>query len=253
VTRRGRLACARVAVVAGSVLLLEALCRAGVISRLAVIPPSEMARSMAALIGSGKLTQDFADTALTVGAAFAAAVAAGGALGVLIHAAPRARRMLDPLLASYYSIPVFAFYPLLVAIFGLGLLPLMAIGFISAMPAMLISTLIGLDRVPGVLRRVALIYRLGPVQTAVRIILPAALPYIFNGLKLSLAYAFIGVIAGEFILSSGGLGYAIAYAYESFDNRTMYGALLFVLLIATVTNGLLYAWEMRLLRRRTGG
>ena len=39
-------------------------------------------------------------------------------------------------------------------------------------------------------------------------------------MKLALAYAFIGVIAGEFILSSGGLGYGIAYAYESFENRT---------------------------------
>jgi NitT/TauT family transport system permease protein len=101
-----------------------------------------------------------------------------------------------------------------------------------------------------VLRRVARMHRLGRVRTAVLVILPAALPHLFQGLKLSLAYAFIGVIAGEFILSSGGLGYAIAFAYESFDNRTMYGLMLFVLLSAIVSNALLSAWEARLQRRR---
>jgi len=68
-----------------------------------------------------------------------------------------------------------------------------------------------------------------------------------------LAYAFIGVIAGEFILSPGGLGYSIAFAYESFENRTMYGLMLFVLLSAVLVNALLSSWESRLLRRRGRG
>ncbi len=82
-------------------------------------------------------------------------------------------------------------------------------------------------------------------------VLPAAMPGLLGGLKLALAYAFIGVIAGEFILSSGGLGYGIAFAYDSFDNRGMYGRMLFVLLVAIVANGTLAAWETRLLHRRT--
>jgi len=93
-------------------------------------------------------------------------------------------------------------------------------------------------------------YRLGHVTTVLRIVLPAALPNLFGGIKLALAYSFIGVIAGEFILSSGGLGYGIAYAYDSFENRAMYGRMLFVLLVAIITNGILYTWEMRLNRRR---
>jgi NitT/TauT family transport system permease protein len=91
---------------------------------------------------------------------------------------------------------------------------------------------------------------MGPLRTAVLVVLPATLPNLCNGIKLCLAYAFIGVIAGEFILSRGGLGYGIAYAYESFENRPMYGRMLFVLLVATIVNGLLHAWEVRLNRRR---
>ena len=62
------------------------------------------------------------------------------------------------------------------------------------------------------------------------------------------AYAFIGVIAGEFILSGGGLGYAIAYAYESFENARCMALMLLVLLMAIGVNGVLYAWETRLER-----
>jgi NitT/TauT family transport system permease protein len=85
------------------------------------------------------------------------------------------------------------------------------------------------------------------------IVLPAALPRLFSGFKLALSYALIGVIAGEFILSGTGLGFAISFAYQSFDNRAMYGLMLFVLLIAVTANGILYVWEGRLARRRSTG
>jgi NitT/TauT family transport system permease protein len=249
--RRGaRLALARAGVVVGAVALLEAACRTGVINPLTIIPPSAMAASMIELLRSGSVTGDIVTTFTTVGTAFVLAVAVGTVAGVALHAVPLVRAAMNPLLASYYSVPIFVFYPLLVALLGLGTLPLIAIGFLFAMPAVVIATLIGLDRVPPVLRRVARMHRLGRFDTAVRVVLPSAAPYLFNGVKLALAYAFIGVIAGEFILSGSGLGYAIAYAYESFDNRTMYGLLLFVLLTAVVSNGLLYAWEQRLLQRR---
>jgi NitT/TauT family transport system permease protein len=106
--------------------------------------------------------------------------------------------------------------------------------------------------VPRVLLKTARIHRLGRVRSVFLVTLPAAAPHLFTGLKLALAYSFIGIIAGEFILSGGGLGYSIAYAYESFDNRTMYALMLFVLLIVTVMNMALHVWEQRFLRRRGG-
>lgn len=249
-SRAARVAWARVAVILGSVALLELLCRTGIINPLTVIPPSAMAAAMFSLLARGAMTADIVLTFSTVFLALAAAVLAGLAAAAVIHATPRLRRAVDPLLASYYSVPIFVFYPLLVALFGLNLLPLMAIGFLFATPAMVINTLVGLDRVPPVLLRVARMHRLGRLRSIVLVILPAAMPQLFNGVKLALAYAFIGVIAGEFILSGGGLGYAISYAYEGFDNRTMYGEMLFVLLVATGMNGVLFAWEQYLNRRR---
>ncbi|NCX45253.1 MAG: ABC transporter permease subunit, partial [Betaproteobacteria bacterium] len=77
-------------------------------------------------------------------------------------------------------------------------------------------------------------------------------PYLFTGVKLAVVYAFIGVIAGEFVLAGAGFGYRIAFAYNAFDNATMYGLL--VLLIGGVggLNLSLYRWE-RLIHERRGG
>ena len=249
---RGRAVLAsRVGLIVGSIALLEILCRTGVINPLTLLPPSEMAVAMVNLLASGKVAPDIERTFSTVAIAFALSVVVGIAAGAVLHAIPRLRRALDPLLASYYAVPFFVFYPVLVAFFGLNEMPLVAIGFAAAMVAMAISTLNGLDRVPPVLIKVARMHRLGRLRTLFLVVVPAAAASLMTGMKLALAYAFISIIAGEFILSGKGLGYQIAYAYNSFDNKTMYGLMLFVLLVATAMNSLLHMWEQRLLRRGT--
>ena len=249
-TRNAAVSLTRAAVIVGAIALVEILCQRKVISPLVMIPPSEMAVSLWHLFGAQKIWDDIAQTFSTVALAFVLSVTAGFALGAIIHALPRVRRAVDPLLASYYSIPFFVFYPLLIALFGLNTIPLIVIGFVFATAAMVISTLNGLDRVPRVMTKTARILRLSPARAVWSVTLPSAAPYLFTGLKLALAYSFIGVIAGEFILSGGGLGFSIAYAYNDFDSQTMYALMMFVLVIAVVMNGALHVWEQRMLKKR---
>ena len=243
----------RFSVVAGAVLFVEALCRFGVINRLTLLPPSEMAADLLHLLVTGEINKAMVQTFSNVAIAFVLSVVFGFVVGAAIHAIPRLRRACDPFLASYYSVPVFVFYPLFISLFGLNRWPLIMIGFVFAIAAMVIATLNGLDRVPPVLLKLARVHRMGRSTQVLRIILPAAAPYLFTGVKLALAYSFIGILAGEFILSGGGLGYAIAYAYDAFDNKTMYALMLFVLIIVTAINSALYVWEQRLLQRRGRG
>ncbi|MDB5510640.1 MAG: nitrate transporter permease [Enterovirga sp.] len=249
-TRNRAIVLARIGVVAGAVVLVEVLCRLGVINPLTLVAPSRMVFDLAGILASGDINRDIAYTATTIATALVLSVVLGIVLGVAVHALPRVRRALDPLLASYYSVPSFIFYPLFVAIFGLNTFPLIVLGMAFAVPAMMMSTMAGLDRIPRVLLKTARVHRLNRWETATRIVLPSATPYLFTGLKLAIAYAFIGVIAGEFIMASAGLGHSIAFAYEGFDNHTMYALMLFVLVVVTVMNMSLHAWEGRLMRRR---
>jgi NitT/TauT family transport system permease protein len=100
-----------------------------------------------------------------------------------------------------------------------------------------------------VLFKTALVLRMGRVETALRITLPSAMPYILGGVKLATAYAFVGVLGAEFILSNSGLGYQIGLAFNNFDNPTMYGLILFVVIVVASVNTLLFSWERSLLRR----
>jgi NitT/TauT family transport system permease protein len=243
----------RSAILASLIALLEIGCRLGFIDTLTVIAPSDMVVSMVDQVSSGELSASIVSTFSTILMAFVLAIVIGTAIGALIHRFSRLRDVADPLLASYYSVPTFIFYPLLVALLGLGKAPLVVLGVLSAAPAVIISTLSGLDGVAPVLMKLGRVHRLTAGRTLMWIVLPAALPHLFTGFKLALSYALIGVIAGEFILSGTGLGYAISFAYQSFDNRAMYGVMLFVLLVAIIANGVLYVWEGRLARRRSRG
>jgi len=74
----------------------------------------------------------------------------------------------------------------------------------------------------------------------------------FTGAKFAVAYSFIGVIAGEFVVSGAGMGHAIAFAYNSFDNRMMYGLIVLLFVLVGSVNTLLSLWERRLYARRAG-
>lgn len=243
----------RLAVIAAMIGALELACQAGLINHRVVIPPSEMASALVGLLASGAITADIERTLGVIAVVIALSIVAGFAAGLVIHALPRVREALDPFFATYYAVPIFIFYPVLIAIFGLSPMPIVVIGVATAVVAMIIATLNGLDRVPRVLTKVARVHRLGRVTTALTLQLPAAAPYLFTGVKLAVSYGFIAVIAAEFILSPAGLGRDISDAYTDFNNRRMYALILFLLLIATIVNAVLHALDMRFAARRSGG
>jgi NitT/TauT family transport system permease protein len=243
----------RLVVIVAMIGALEAACRFGLISHRTIIPPSEMASALAGLLASGAINADIERSLSVIIFAAAISIVFGFAIGLAIHALPRVRAALDPFFATYYAVPIFIFYPMLIAIFGLSPIPIVLIGVATAIVAMIIATLNGLDRVPRVLAKVARVHRLGPVATAVTLQLPAAAPYLFTGVKLSVSYGFIAVIAAEFILSPAGLGRDIADAYADFNNRRMYALILFLLIIAAIINGVLHALDTRWTQRRSGG
>lgn len=245
-----RLTVYRLLVVAAAIGVLEVLCLAGAIDRITMQPPHEIARDLFRLLASGRMNGAIAKTLGNAALAFGLALAAGISFAAVLHGMRALRATLDPLFATYYAVPVFAFYPFLIVVFGLGDVPQVLIGFMLAVVAVIVNTLNGLDRVPRVLLKAARIHRLGPVRAATSITLPFAAPYILTGVKLAVAYALIGVVGSEFIMSRGGIGYEISFAYTNFENATMYPLIVLILVLSIALNSALSAWEKRLLARR---
>lgn len=245
-----RPAVARAIILLALVALLEIVCDAGLISRTTLIPPSQMVSALGVILFSGKFNGQIWSTISNVGAAMLISVVAGFLIGVAVHAVPRIRQAVQPLLASSYAVPGFIFYVPLLGVFGLNDAPLISVGCILAIPSMILATFNGLDRIPTVLLRYSRVCHLSAVQTMVSVKLPSALPYLFSGIRLCLAYAFIGVIASEFILSDRGVGYSIAFAYHDFDIRTMYALMLLIIMMVTGVNTALQRWENKLMAKR---
>lgn len=236
----------------GACLLLELACRIGWISKHAVTPPTIMVQEAINAVSSSTLRYEIFVTLWTVGFAFLLAVTVGFAIGVVLFALPRLRKALDPFLVSYYAVPTFVLYPVFVVLLGVGRIPLVAIGFVFAVVVMIVNTLDGLSRIPRAFTRTAQVMGLTTAQTLFYVVLPAISPWLLTGVKFALVYSFISVIAGEFILSGVGIGYQIAFMYESFFTAKMYGLILLLFFIVGGINMSIWVWEQKIHERRKG-
>jgi NitT/TauT family transport system permease protein len=240
----------RVAIVALLVAAVELLCRLHIIPVMVMIAPSQMAAELVRILVSGEYSADIISSIGNVLISTVLSVTLGFVAGLIIYSAPNLRAALEPLLASYYAVPTFVFYPVFISLFGVGSGAIIAIAVLLAIVSMITATLNGLDRIPRVLRKTGQMYRMSRIKTAVMIELPSTAPYLFTGVKLSVAYSFIGVIASEFILSGSGIGYEIAYAYNNFENRHMYALMLLIILLVMAVNAGLNIIDRRLQSQR---
>src|SRR5262245_60990796 len=119
----------RILVVVAFIGMLEIFCRTGIIDRFTMPPPSRIVQDLGVIFASGKLIPAILKTLGNAATAFGLAVVAGVAAAVVIHRFGGLRDALDPLFATYYAIPVLAFYPLLIIMFGLGDAPQIIIAF----------------------------------------------------------------------------------------------------------------------------
>jgi len=146
---------------------------------------------------------------------FALAAIAALTLGLLIGRVPLARQMLDPFLQVMRPIPVTAWLPLSMILFGLGARSAFALVFLGAFYPILLNTVLGVKSVdPKLLEAASMLGCRGNAQFT-RVVLPAALPSIFTGLRLGLGLAWFVIVVGEMTGVPQGLGAVIM------DGRTL--------------------------------
>jgi NitT/TauT family transport system permease protein len=236
----------RWAVIIGAVAALEIVPRVGLGDAITLIPLSRIVPEFFELLADGELIPHLLSTGGAFVLSFLLAGVTGVPLGYLLWRYEPLKRTLDPYLTTYYAIPIFAFYPLLLAIFGFNILPVVVISWAWAVVAVVLNTAIGFGEVPRVLSKVGQSMNLSRWQLLSRIFFPAAVPYVFTGLKLGMVYSLIGVIASEFVLSTQGLGYLVSYNYTNFRTAAMYSAMFLILFLAILLNWVLNSIERRL-------
>jgi NitT/TauT family transport system permease protein len=145
---------------------------------------------------------------------FALASIAAVPLGLLIGRSSLARRLVDPLLQFMRPVPVTAWLPLSMILFGLGPRPAYFLVFLAAFYPILFNTVFGVKSVEPRLFEAAAMLGCGPSAQFSRVVLPAALPSIFTGLRLGLGFSWIIIVVAEMTGVSTGLGAVIMDARE---------------------------------------
>jgi nitrate/nitrite transport system permease protein len=146
---------------------------------------------------------------------YALAATAGVALGVLIGSSLWAMRALDPLFQVLRTIPPLAWLPLSLAAFRDGQPSAIFVIFITAIWPIIINTAVGVRNIPQDYRNVSKVLRLNGVEFFTTIMLPAAAPYIFTGLRIGIGLSWLAIVAAEMLIGGVGIGFFIWDAWNS--------------------------------------
>jgi ABC-type nitrate/sulfonate/bicarbonate transport system permease component len=214
--------------------VVESLIRAGVIDPYTVPLPSEILAAFGRVFGENDVPARFVATAGETLAAGLLLVAVGIPLGALLYGMPILRAACETWVAAMAAAPIVLMYPLFLVIFGRTTSTIVAMGFLPALPAVILKTVEGLAGTRPVLIRVGESLNLTRRQLFWKILLPAAIPSIFTGLRLGLTFALINIVGVEFLINFGGLGQLVSELGERYDLPGTYAAIGFVVLVSVV-------------------
>ena len=162
---------------------------------------------------------------------FTLSAVVGIALGLLIGTSRFAMRGLDPIFQVLRTVPPLAWLPLSLAAFREAQPSAIFVIFITAIWPVIINTAVGVLNVPQDYRNVAAVIRLRGPAYFWKIVLPAAAPYIFTGLKIGIGLSWLAIIAAEMLIGGVGIGFFVWDAWNSSNLSDIVVALVYVGLV----------------------
>jgi nitrate/nitrite transport system permease protein len=169
---------------------------------------------------------------------YALASIAGVALGTLVGQSVWAMRGLDPIFQILRTVPPLAWLPLALAAFRNGQPSAIFVIFITAIWPIIINTAVGIRNIPQDYRNVAAVLRLNHLEFFLKIMVPAAAPYIFTGLRIGIGLSWLAIVAAEMLIGGVGIGFFIWDAWNSSHISEIIVALVYVGLVGFVLDRL---------------
>lgn len=219
-----------------------------------VLPaPQVVAATFAELFNSGELADNLRISLWRVLAGFGVGAAGGLLLGVAMGLSPTFKDYVYPLFKAFSQVPVLGWLPLLMLLVGIDeALKVILISKAALVPIAL-NTYKGIQNVPSQYVEVARVFGFTRWQMLRKVVFPAALAPIWNGIRYGLTHAWLALVVVELLASSEGLGFMIVYGRQLFQLDVVMAAVVVVGLVGFVLDKLLALVESRLLRWRRVG
>ena len=203
------------------------------------------------LLGSPSFYPHLAETAQAFAIALGIAISCGIFIGFSLGLYRFAGEVGEPVLVALYSIPKITLYPIVLLAFGIGMPAKIAFGAIHGIVPVAIFALSAVRNLNPVYAKTARVMRMPSAHIASHVLLPAAIPEIFTGIRIGFSLTLIGTLLGEMFASQRGLGYLLIQAIGLHNVRTIMALTLLLVVIAVTASAILLAVDRRL-RRRIG-
>lgn len=176
---------------------------------------------------------------------FLIATGLGIVLGILVGSLRTLEKLLEPVLLFFRSLSILALFPVFLLFFGIGEESKIAIVAWAAFFPVFVTTANAVKGVERILVHAARTLGAGRVWVFTRVVLPAAVPNIFPGLRLGASYAFTALVAAEYLGATAGIGIFIRSSQEGYAIPQMYAGIVVLGVLGVVLNVVLMAAERR--------
>jgi NitT/TauT family transport system permease protein len=214
------------------------------------VPLTTTLSSLGQLLSDGSLPSALASSFSVYGVGEAAAIVTGVLAGLLFARQVILRRAFEPYLVALYATPMVALIPFLLAMIGYGFWPKVIVVWLFAFFPVEFSTQRGAQSISPELLDVARAFRTSERGVWRHVVVPYTLPYLMTGVRQALARGLVGMIAGEFFLSAGGLGSLLITQSEQFDTGAMLATTLVITLVGVALMAIGRLVERRFARWR---
>lgn len=225
----------------------EIIARSGLVNPRLFPGLAAMAEQFVFLLGSQQLGLHLGASLTRVVAGFGLAALAGVPLGILMSRVPLFGRVVEPVFSFGYPIPRIALYPIAVFLLGFGHASKIALITLECLYPIAINTYYGVRNVNRLHVWSAQNMGASRAQIILKVMAPAAAPFVFSGLRIALPIAFIITVLTEMVSSTEGLGWMILYSSASLVQARVFAGVAIVAVIGFIMDRLLAALRNRLI------
>lgn len=228
--------------------LWEILPSTGVVNPNFLTPASGVFRTLWHLVQSGELLNHFLVSLKRIVFGLGLAIAVACPLGLLMGWFRSLELSIDAPLQAGRQVSALALFPVFILFFGIGEVSKTVIIFWASVWPVLLNTITGVKNIDPLLVKSARSMDASELTLFGKVVLPAAAPSIFTGVRLGASYAFMVLVAAEMIGANAGLGFLVLNSQETFKIPEMYAAITALGLFGLAINNLLLAFEKRATR-----
>jgi len=212
--------------------------------------PLSIVSALVGWIVDGTLWRQLLATLTVMSTSYALGCAIGVSVGLAFGLLPRLDKVMSPFIFAAYALPKIALAPLLIILFGIGVVSKIVLVTLVVFFLVFSSTIDGIrDTDPDLVRALRLMGA-SRFELIRKVLIPAALPWIFTSMRIAVRYAFSNTLLAELIASNSGIGYLIAYHSGIYDAAGTYAAVLILVILSVALTEVLTRVEKAMSRWR---